>query len=89
MLFMRLYFKPNIFNKRPFMPQLGNFLACTYVLFTLIWRIFALSIYLVKAKIVKDKIPQKYFADEGGGWFCIVLHIFWLWGYIESSSEKI
>ena len=64
-LFMLLcleLFSLNIFNfdKKPFMPQIGNLLACIYVFLILIWRILALYIRysLVKANTVKVKIFQ-------------------------------
>ena len=79
MLFMDFYFELfslNIFNKKPFMPQIRNFLACTYMAFILIRYILALYLpyNLVQAKIDKAKIFQKLFRWWGRKviMYCIV-----------------
>ena len=94
MLFMDFYFELfslNIFNKKPFMPQIRNFLACTYMAFILIRYILALYLpyNLVQAKIDKAKIFQKLFRWWGRKviMYCIV-H-FLLLKLHQKSSELL
>ena len=68
------------FKKRSLCRKQRTFLACICVFFIFVWFILALYI---RYSLVKAIFFRNCVIDEGGGWLYILLHLFYLRGFIN------